>query len=808
MNAMGQDLRFGVRLLTKAPGFTAVALATLALGIGAATSIFSVVDAVVFKPLPFRDPDRVLVLWEKNPSLNRFRLNAAVANFREWQQQARLLEGITGVFDTRVNLTGGPNGRIDPEELKVERTWGPLFPMLGVQPILGRAFLPEEDRPGHANVVILSHSLWTRKFAADAAIAGKKIRLRDQIYTVVGVLPADFRLLDPAVDLYVPLAINASDPHFAGARMLMVMARLKRGVTLDQARNEMDQIGARLEQDNPALNRGWRPNVFPIQDELLFGNVRQAMLVLLAAVGLLLLMACANVANLSLARGSARQKEIAIRTALGAGRARLVMQLLSESLLLALVGGALGLALARGSMALVARLGPASIPRLADARLDGRVFLFALAVSILTGILFGIAPAIQGSRAQVSGALKEGVRGGSGGRSARALRSALVVAEIALALVVLIGAGLLMRSFERLRQVDPGFQGSGVLTMRLPLGGGRNNAIDRRVAFLRQVTDRIAALPGVRKVGAVSALPLTGPGGGSMFWIDGRPAPPPERRPLGQTLGVTPAYFGAMGIPLIAGRFFNDADTAASQPVAIIDETLAKRFWPQGGAIGGRVITDANEKVEEIVGVVGKVKPDKLDGDDWPTIYMPHSQKHDQTMILVVRTAGEPMAATQAVVRTVHDLDPEQPVADVRPMDRVVDSAVAGARFNTVALAIFAAIAFLLASIGIYGVISYDVTARTNEIGIRLALGAERGDVVKLILGHGARLAAYGIAIGLVLAFGLTRLMASMLFGVSPRDFYTFAAISALLGAVALAASYLPSRRAMALEPAVALRHE
>src|SRR5580658_2061801 len=347
MNAMGQDLRFGVRLLTKAPGFAAVALATLALGIGAATSIFSVADAVVFKPLPFRDPDRVLVLWEKNPSLNRFRLNVAVLNFRDWQQQAHTVEGMTGVFDTRVNLTGGPSGRIDPEELKVERTWGPLFPMLGVQPILGRAFLPEEDRPGHANVVILSHSLWTRKFAADAAIAGKKIRLRDQIYTVVGVLPADFRLLDPAVDLYVPLAINASDPHFAGARMLMVMARLKRGVSIDQARNEMDQIGARLEQDNPALNRGWRPNVFPIQDELLFGNVLQA------AVGLLLLMACANVANLSLARGSARQKEIAIRTALGAGRARLVMQLLSESLLLALVGGALGLALARGSMALV-----------------------------------------------------------------------------------------------------------------------------------------------------------------------------------------------------------------------------------------------------------------------------------------------------------------------------------------------------------------------------------------------------------------------------------------------------------------------
>jgi putative ABC transport system permease protein len=807
MNAMGRDLRFGVRLLTKTPGFTAVALATLALGIGAATSIFSVVDAVVFKPLPFRDPDRVLVLWEKNPSLNRFRMAVAVGNFREWSQQARMVEGVAGVFDARINLTGGPNGRVDPEELKVERVSASMFPMLGVQPILGRAFQPDEDRPGHGNFALLSQSLWERKFAADPLIAGKTIRLRDQPYTVVGVLPLGFGVLDPSVDVYVPLALNANDPHFTGARMLMVVARLRPGATLDQAKNEMETLGARLEQTNPAVNRGWRPNLFPIQDEL-FGNVQKSMLVLLGAVGFLLLMACANVANLQLAHGAARQKEIAIRAALGATRRRLVAQLLCESILLALAGGALGLALARGGVALVARLGPASIPRLTQATVDGRLFLFAFAVSVLTGILFGMAPAVQGSRANLNAALTEAGRGGTAGRAARRLRSALVVAEIALALLVLIGAGLLMRSFARLRHIDPGFQPQGLLTLRVPLGGGRNNAIERRVAFFRQVTDRVAALPGVRSVGAVSELPLAGLGLGSMFWIDGRPLPSPEQRPLAMTRGVTPDYFRTIGIPLIAGRFFHDADTAASQPVAIIDSTLAKRFWPQGGAIGGRVITDANEKVEEIVGVVGKVKPDKLDGDDWPTIYMPHSQKHDQTMILVVRTAGEPMAAAPAVVRTVHDLDAEQPVADVRPMDRVVDEAVAGARFNTVALAIFAAIAFLLAAIGIYGVISYDVTARTNEIGIRMALGAERRDVVKLILGHGARLAAYGIAIGLALAFGLTRLMASMLFGVSPRDFYTYAAISALLGAVALAGSYLPARRAMALEPAAALRHE
>jgi putative ABC transport system permease protein len=807
MRQLGQDLHFGVRLLTKAPGFTAVALATLALGIGAATSIFSVVDAVVFKPLPFRDPDRVLVLWEKNPSLNRFRMAVAVGNFRDWSQQARMVEGVAGVFDARINLTGGPNGRVDPEELKVERVSASMFPMLGVQPVLGRAFQPEEDRPGHANFALLSHSLWERKFGADPSIAGKIIRLRDQPYTVVGVLPGGFGVLDPSVDVYVPLALNANDPHFAGARMLMVIARLSPGATLDQAKNEMETIGARLEQSNPAVNRGWRPNLFPIQDEL-FGNVQKAMWVLLGAVGFLLLMACANVANLLLAHGAARQKEIAIRAALGATRGRLMAQFLCESVVLALAGGALGLALARGSVALVARLGPASIPRLTQATVDGRLFLFAFAVSVLTGILFGMAPAIHGSRANLNAALTEGGRGGTAGRAARRMRSALVVAEIALALLVLIGAGLLLRSFASLRRVDPGFQPQGLLTLRVPMGGGRNNAIERRVAFIRQVTDRVAALPGVRRVGAVSELPLNGLGLGSMFWIDGRPLPPAEQRPVAMTRGVSVGYFGAIGIPLLAGRFFNDADTAASQPVAIVDETLAKRFWPQGGALGGRLITDANEKVEEIVGVVGKVKPDKLDGDDWPTIYMPHSQKHDQTMTLVVRTAGEPMAAASAVVRTVHALDTEQPVADVRPMDRVVDEAVAGARFHTVALAIFAAIAFLLAAIGIYGVISYDVTARTNEIGIRMALGAERGDVIMLILGHGARLAASGIAIGLIMAFGLTRLMASMLYGVNPRDFYTFAAISALLGAVALVASYLPARRAMALDPAAALRHE
>jgi putative ABC transport system permease protein len=807
MSLLGQDLHYGVRLLSKSRGFTAIALATLALGIGATVSIFSVADAVMFKALPFRDPDRVVFVYEKNPSLGRFRMSAAVANFRDWRQQSRTLEGIAGVWSANVNLTGGPNGHIDPEELKAERVSASLLPMLGVRPVLGRVFLPEEDRPGHFYFAMLSHSLWERKFGADPAIVGKNIRLRDQPYKVVGVMPAGFSLSERGVDVYVPLALNANDPRMAASRMLTVLARLKPGVTLDQAKNEMEGIGAQLETANPALDRGWRPNLFPIQGELL-GKARDSMWVLLGAVGFLLLMACVNVANLLLARGAVRQREIAIRAAVGASRARLVTQLLAESAMLASAGGALGLLLARGAVLLVSRLGPASIPRLTEARVDGRLLLFALALSVLTGIVFGIVPALQGSRGNVSAALMEGGRSGTTGRSARWLRSGLVVAEIALALVLLIGAGLLISGFERLRAVDPGFRPANLLTMRVPLGGGRNNAIERRVAFFQQLTDKIATLPGVLSVGAVSALPLTGFGNGSLFWIDGRPAPPPERRPLAATRGATPGYFRTMGIPLLEGRAFDARDTAASAPVAIIDETLARRFWPQGGAVGARLKTDANDNVEEIVGVVGKVKPDRLDGDDSPTIYMPYSQKHDQTMIVVARTANAPLSTASAAARSVHDLDPEQPVADVQAMDQVVDDTVAGARFNTVALDVFAVIAFLLAAVGIYGVISYNVTARTNEIGIRMALGAEGTDVLKLVLGQGARLAALGIAIGLVAAYELTALMKSMLFGVNPRDFYTFATIAALLGVVAIGASYIPSRRAVALDPVRALRHE
>uniref|UniRef100_Q01SG7 ABC transporter permease n=1 Tax=Solibacter usitatus (strain Ellin6076) TaxID=234267 RepID=Q01SG7_SOLUE len=807
MHPFSGDLRHGARLLGKAPEFTAAALLALALGMGATTAIFSVVDTVLLKPLPFRDPGRLLVVWEKNPSQNRFKLFVAPANFLAWRKESRSVDQMAAIQENvRINLTAGPNGYIDPEELKAERVSGNLFETLGVRALLGRTFLNEEDQPGRANFVLLSQSLWQRRFGGDPAIAGKSIRLRDQPYTVVGVLPAGFAVLEPGVDVFVPLALNPNDPRSANARFVTVIARGKAGI--DQVRAELEGVGARMELALPALNKGWRPSVFVLEDELV-GGVRHSLWVMMGAVGFLLLMACVNVANLLLARGASRRREFALRAALGAGRGRIVSQLLSESLLLSLAGGLLGLLLALGAVSVLAHTTASGVPRLAEAHLDFRLFAFALAVSILTGVLFGIVPALRDSGANIKSVLSEGGRGGTAGRSGRVIRNTLVAAEIALAVVVLIGAGLLVRSFVQLRSVNPGFQPAGILTARVPLSGGRNSALERRISFFQQLTARLAAVPGVRSVGAVNGVPLSGLGAGSPFAVEGRPAPSAEHRPTAIWRSVTPAYFQTMAIPLIAGRTFTGADNQQATPVILVNQTLARRFWPGTSALGGRIAIDQNGgRVAEIVGVVGDVKPVRIDDEEWPTIYSPYAQAPVAAMTLTVRTTGAPMTLASAVLREIHQLDPDQPVAEVRPMEEVVDHAVAGARFNTLVLGIFACVAFLLAAVGIYGVISYDVTERTNEIGIRMALGAQPGDVLKLVMGQGARLAVYGIAAGLLGAAALTRLMGAMLFGVTPTDARTFALISILLAIVALGASYLPSRRAMALDPVTALRHE
>ncbi|HXB70844.1 MAG TPA: ABC transporter permease [Candidatus Acidoferrales bacterium] len=807
MHLIARDLRYGARLLWKAPGFSVLAMVALALGMGATTAIFSVVYAVLLKPLPFREPERLLVIWEKNPAQNRYKLFVAPVNFLEWRRESREMEGMAAFQDVRITLTGGPNGHFDPEELRAQRVTADLFPLLGVQPVAGRAFRTEEDQPGHTNFVLLSHSLWQRRFGGDPAIPGTAIRLRDQTYTVVGVLPPAFSLMTRDVDLWIPLGLSANDPRSSNNRFLTGIGRLRAGTSEDRARAEMETLGSRLEQAYPALNKGWRPSLFGLESELT-GHVRQALWVLLGAVGFLLVMACVNVANLLLARGATRRKEIAVRTALGAGRSRIVAQLLSESMILALGSGLLGMLLAGAGVGLMARLGQASIPRLAEARLDANLFLFAVSISLATGILFGIAPAWQTSGANLNEALTEGGRGGTTGRSGRLLRDSLVVLEVALAVLLLIGAGLLVRSFARLRSVDPGFQPSGLLTARIPMAGGRNATPERRAAFFQQVLDRLAALPGVQSAGGVNGLPLTGLGVGSFFALDGRPAPMPEQRPMSLLRSVTPGYFRTTGIPLVAGRLFTEADAKSAAPVILVNQTLVRRFWSQGNPLGGRLVVDTDSRTAEIVGVVGDVKPERIESEDWPTIYDPYAQAPVTTMNLIVRTARPPLSLASAVEREVHRLDPDQAVANIRTMDTVVDDAFAGARFNTVLLGVFAAIAFTLAAVGIYGVISYDVTRRTHELGIRLALGAQPGDVLRLVVGHGARLAATGIGAGLAAAYGLTRLMSTMLFGVNATDFYTFAAIPVLLGAVALLASYLPSRRAMALDPVTALRHE
>jgi putative ABC transport system permease protein len=796
-------------MFRQAPGFAFASLLVLGLGMGATTALFSVFDAVLLKPLPFRQPDRLLVIWEKNQSLNRARMFVAPVNYREWRRDSRTLESVAATYSARINLTAGPAGRLEPEELKTERVSASLFPLLGVQPVLGRTFQEEEDQPSKATSAILSYRLWQRRFAGDRSIAGKSLVLGNRSYTVAGVMPAGFSILDPDTDLWLPLGLNIDEPRTGAGRRLAVIARLAPGASIDTAKSELDAIGARLEQTNPATNRGWRPSVFPLLDELVSKSVRRALEVLMAAVGLLLLLACANIANLLLVRGASRRKDLAVRTAMGAGRLRIVTQLSVESGVLAAAGGLLGLAIAAGGLKLLASLGTGSIPRLAGARLDGRLFLFAFLASALAGILFGILPAIQVSGSNLNTALAESPRGGTMSRSARMLRNILVAFQLAVAVVVLTGSGLLVRSFLRLRSADPGFRPEGVLTFRLPIAGGRNAAPERRAAFYNEVSDRIATLPGVRSAGVTNVLPLTGLGGGSIFFIEGRPLPPPEDRPVGLVRFVNGSYFPTMGIPLLAGRLFSAADRADAPPVILVNQTLARRFWPGGSALGGKInVSVANAPVGEIVGVVGDVKSEKMEAEDWPTIYYPYTQTAPASAAFVVRASVPPMQLARAVSREVQQLDRDQPLAEVRTLEEIVYQATAGSRFNTVVLGVFATLAFVLAAVGIYGVISYDVSRRVHEIGIRLALGAEEADVLKLILGQGARLAAIGISLGLVAAFSLTRLMASLLFAVRPDDAWTFAAISLLLAVVALAASYVPARRAASLDPLEALRHE
>ncbi len=811
VNVLGdlwQDLRYGLRMLRKKPGFTAVAVLALALGIGANTAIFSVVNTVLLRPLPYRDAGRLVWLWETNQTSGIKQEPASLPNFDDWRNQNKSFEGMAAFLKSALNLTG----ESEPERIPCLYVTANFFSVLGVEPVLGRSFKPEENKPGNHRVVILSNELWRRRFGANPQIVGQSITFNGNPYTVVGVMPPGFK--NPtlegrtAAEFYAPLPINI-DPLTRRRDYLSVIARLKPDVSLEQARAEMETITSTLAQQYTAPNAGWSVSVIPLQERIV-GDVRTAMWLLMGIVGFLLLIACANVANLLLARSAARQQEIAVRQALGANRWRLVRQFLTESVLLALLGGGLGLMLAVWGIEALVKLSPGDIPRLDEVSINWPVFAFTLGLSLLSGIVFGLLPALHATKPNLSESLKEGGRSATEGLGSNRLRSALVVSEIAIALTLLIGAGLIIKSFIRLQDVDPGFKPERILALDIALPGAKYREAPKMVAFYNQLLTRVAALPQVESSALVSALPLTGGESFLSFTIEGRPAPPPNQVVDAEYRVVSPNYFATMGIPLVRGNGFTERDDANVAQVLIINETMAKKYWPGEDPIGKRInLADPPTILwRTIVGIVRDGRHERLDAEPYPQMYAAYTQNPQGQMTLVTRASAEPLSLVPAIRGELMAVDKDQPLYNVRTMAQVMSDSIARQRFNMLLIAIFANIGLILAAVGIYGVISYSVTQRTHEIGIRMALGAQTIDVLKLVLGQGLLLALVGVGVGVLAALGLTRLMTSLLFGVSTTDPLTFLGISLLLTAVALLACYIPARRAMKVDPIIALRYE
>ncbi len=791
---MFQDLRFGARMLLKKPGFTLVAVMTLALGIGANTAIFSVVNAVLLRSLPYQKADELVMIYSTNTRNKGEGVISPVTYLNLKNQNSVFSE--MAALDVRgwaANLTGGG----EPERLQGYKVSANLFHTLGVAPARGRAFLPEEDRPGSDRVVVLSHGLWQRRFGGDADLIGREINLNGGAYRVIGVMPADFRYFFKT-DVWTPIAFTPADEKFE-PNCLVVGARLKPDVSIDQARAEVDRLYLG-QLNNPKSDS--RVGLKQLQ-EIMTQNVKRMLWILFAAVGFVLLIACANVANLSLARASVRHRELAIRTALGAGRLRVVRQLLVESAMLAVLGGACGLLLAHwGIQFLVGGLPEqlaAANSRVATLKIDAQALGFTFALAFLTTIIFGLLPALQSSKVNLNEALKEGGRGETQGRGQRRLRPLLVVSEIALAMILLVGAGLMLKSFWRLNHVDPGFSPAGVLTAQID---PTYKEFDEVVEFYRQLLERVSAIPGARHASVINSI-----GSSWDFTIDERPPIPKEQRPIASHNQVSGDYFRVMGIPLRAGRFFNDRDVKGAPLVALIDETLQRRHFPNENPIGKHVFFQNASR--EIVGVVGAKKFYSLSGELFPHIYLPYQQDNWWSMTLVVRAqAGDPTNLIPALRRELATINPNLPIHSFKLLEESVAEWSASERFSTYLLAIFAVLAAALSAIGIYGVMSYAMTQRTREIGIRMALGAGSRDVLKLALKQGMALALAGVALGLIASFGLTRMMTKLLFEVSPTDPPTFVAITFLLAGVALLACYIPARRATKVDPLVALRRE
>ena len=787
-----QDLRYAVRILLRSPMFTSVALLTLALGIGANTAIFSVVNGVLLRPLPFHDPDRLMMLDEKwMPRFPHF--EATPKDFLSWREQSHAFDQIAAFVGDAFNLTGTDR----PEHISGASVSANLPALLGVNPILGRTFTPEEDTEGNDRVVLLSHRLWQRRFGGDPRVIGTAVRLNGADFTIIGVMPPSFRF-PQAAEIWKPMGFTAKD--FDGGHFIWAIGRLKPGVTRERAQAEMDLIMPRLQQ--PQV---WSVNVFPVLDYYV-GEVRTALIVLLGAAGFVLLIACVNVVNLLLARGSVRQKEISLRASLGAGRGRIVQQLLTESLLLSLAGGVLGVLVASAGISAVKKFSLSSIPRLNEATVDYPVLLFTLALCSLTGLLVGLLPALRLSGGDLQASLKADGRI-AGAEMRTRVRSALVVSEVALALVLMAGAGLLLKSFERLLDVRPGFNPEKVLTTTINLPTEGYQEPHQQMHFVNRLLNGLGGLPDVHQAAVSAGLPFAGvPDAG--IRIDGRPIGTPESGTTANYYRVTPLYFQALGIPLIRGRLFTDHDIATGPPVVIINETMAKRFFANDDPIGKRLDISGPTYLRQIVGVVGDVKQAGLKASIPPQVYEPFFQKPSSSFNVVVRGLNDPMQLADAVRLQVLSVDKDQPVSNFRTMEEIVTSSVTQDRFSAALLGLFAFLALVLAAVGIYGVVAYSVTRRTHEIGIRIALGARASEILKLVLGQSLLLALGGVGIGLATSVLLTRFMASLLYEVKATDPAIFAAASTVLLSVALAAAFIPARRASRLDPMVALRYE
>jgi len=798
-----KDTRYGIRSLLKHPAFTLIAVLTLALGIGATTAIFSVVNAVLWRPLPYADPGRLVMVWENHQARGGpEREWLSPSDFNDWRDQNSVFVRLSALNDWGPTLTG----TAEPEPLVGAAVSHDMFTLLGREPALGRSFRPEEDQPGAPNVVVLSDELWKRRFGADQGIIGKPISLNEESYTVIGVMPAGFKFpVIAGTELWRTLRPTLNPGCQRGCLVLRAIARLKPDASLEKARVEMSTIAGRLERDYPESNNQVGATLVPLHEQLV-GSMQRALLILFGAVGFVLLIACANVANLMLARAATREREIAIRAALGASRARVVRQLLTESGLLAVAGCALGLLLGSWLLRLFIGLSPQGASRFDEIRIDAGVLGFTVLMTVLTSLIFGLVPALHVSKTNLNHSLKEAGKGGAEGVHGGRLRNALVVTEMALALMLLVGGGLLMKSFVLLQRVDPGFHPDHVLTLRLFLNKAHYPEPQQVRTFYAQLLDRMKVLRGAQIVGAISTLPLSGNNTDTSFLIEGRPQPPPNQKPVAWFAAVSPAYFQVMGMRLIKGREFSDRDDQNTPRVVIISETMARRYWPNEEPLGKRI--GSPEAWREIVGVMADVKHFGLDADTPPSMYLPARQAPARGMTMVVRTAAEPRAIAPSLRAEIWAGDKNLAIARIQTMNELVSSSIAQQRFILLLLGCFAALALVLAAIGIYGVMSYAVTQRTHEIGIRMALGARSGSVLALVLRNGMALALIGAAIGLAGALALTRLMAGLLFGVTPHDALTFATVLLCLIVVALIACYVPARRATKVDPLVALRYE